>query len=92
MNQLFMQVLNGLGVAGILVIATSGLAIIFGVAGVINMAHGQFIMVGAYVAAVVDKLGGSIFLAMPLAFVVVAILGLVGRRCWRPGASASSSR
>jgi urea transport system permease protein len=80
MNQLLMQVLNGLGYAGILVIAASGLAIIFGVAGVINMAHGQFIMVGAYVAATVDMLGGSMFLAIPLAFVVVALLGLVVER------------
>jgi urea transport system permease protein len=79
-NQLLMQCLNGLGVAGILVIAASGLAIIFGVAGVINMAHGQFIMVGAYVAALVDKMGGNIFLAMPLAFVVVALLGLIVER------------
>jgi urea transport system permease protein len=80
MNQLLLQVLNGLGYAGILVIASSGLAIIFGVAGVINMAHGQFIMVGAYVAATVDMLGGSIFVAMPLAFIVVALLGLVVER------------
>jgi len=79
-NQLFMQVLNGLGVAGILVIAASGLAIIFGIAGVINMAHGQFIMVGAYVAATVDMFGGSMFLAIPLAFVVVAALGLIVER------------
>ncbi len=80
LQQLFMQSLNGLGVAGILVIAAAGLAIIFGVAGVINMAHGQFIMVGAYVAAYVDSQGGSMFLAIPLAFIVVAILGLVVER------------
>lgn len=80
MNQLLLQVLNGLGVAGILVIAASGLAIIFGIAGVINMAHGQFIMVGAYVAAYVDAIGGNMFMAMPLAFVVVAFLGLLVER------------
>jgi urea transport system permease protein len=80
MNQLLMQVLNGLGYAGILVIAASGLAIIFGVAGVINMAHGQFIMVGAYVAATVDMYDGSMFLAIPLAFIVVALLGLLVER------------
>lgn len=79
-NQLFMQFLNGIGVAGILVIAASGLAIIFGVAGVINMAHGQFIMVGAYTAATVDMLGGNLFMAIPLAFIVVALLGLIVER------------
>jgi urea transport system permease protein len=80
MNQFLMQVLNGLGYAGILVIAASGLAIIFGIAGVINMAHGQFIMVGAYTAALVDSWGGSLFAAIPLAFVVVALLGLIVER------------
>src|ERR1700741_1348210 len=79
-NQIILQILNGFGVAGILVIAASGLAIIFGVAGVINMAHGQFIMVGAYTAALVDLWGGNIFMAIPLAFIVVALLGLVVER------------
>jgi urea transport system permease protein len=80
LNQIIMQVLNGFGVAGILVIAASGLAIIFGVAGVINMAHGQFIMVGAYTAALVDRWGGDMFMAIPLAFIVVAFLGLIVER------------
>jgi len=74
------QFLSGFGVVAILVIAASGLAIIFGVAGVINMAHGEFIMVGAYVAAVVSKLGGNTFVAIPLAFIVVGLLGLAIER------------
>ena len=64
----------------ILVIAALGLAIIFGVAGVINMAHGEMIMVGAYTAAVVGKLGGNTFLAIPVAFIVVGLLGLAIER------------
>ncbi len=44
------------------------------------MAHGQFIMVGAYTAAVVGQLGGNTFIAIPVAFVVVALLGLVVER------------
>jgi len=47
---------------------------------VINMAHGEFIMVGAYTAAVVGQLGGNTFIAIPVAFVVVALLGLVVER------------
>jgi urea transport system permease protein len=70
----------GISVAAILAIAAIGLAIIFGVAGVINMAHGQFIMVGAYTAAVVGQLGGNTFIAIPIAFVVVALLGLLVER------------
>ena len=49
------QFLTGFSLVGILVIVAIGLAIIFGVAGVINMAHGEFIMVGAYTAAVVGE-------------------------------------
>ncbi|MGH9895166.1 MAG: ABC transporter permease subunit, partial [bacterium] len=79
-NQLVLQVLNGLGVAAILVIAASGLAIIFGIAGVINMAHGTFIMVGAYTAALINQWGGDMFMAIPAAFVVVALLGLIVER------------
>lgn len=77
---LISQLMIGISVAAILAIATIGLAVIFGVAGVINMAHGQFIMVGAYTAAVVGQLGGNTFVAIPVAFVVVALLGLVVER------------
>jgi urea transport system permease protein len=74
------QFLTGFSVVAILIIAALGLAIIFGVAGVINMAHGEFIMVGAYVAAVVGQLGGNTFLAIPAAFAVVGLLGLAVER------------
>lgn len=74
------QFLSGFSVVAILVIAAIGLAIVFGVAGVINMAHGEFIMVGAYTAAVVGKLGGNTFIAIPAAFIVVGLLGLVVER------------
>lgn len=74
------QFLSGFSVVGILIIAALGLAVIFGVAGVINMAHGEFIMIGAYTAAVVGQLGGNTFIAIPVAFVVVGLLGLVVER------------
>src|SRR5215467_7302004 len=77
---LLSQFLIGFSVAAILIIAAIGLAVIFGVAGVINMAHGEFIMVGAYTAAVVGQLGGNTFTAIPVAFVVVGLLGLVVER------------
>jgi urea transport system permease protein len=77
---LISQALIGISVAAILIISAVGLAVIFGVAGVINMAHGQFIMVGAYTAAVVGQLGGNTFIAIPVAFIVVAILGLIVER------------
>ncbi|MGQ0486564.1 MAG: urea ABC transporter permease subunit UrtB [Hyphomicrobiales bacterium] len=77
---LISQFLIGFSVAAILAIGAIGLAVIFGVAGVINMAHGQFIMVGAYTAAVVGQLGGNTFVAIPVAFMVVALLGLIVER------------
>lgn len=77
---LISQFLIGFSVAAILAIGAIGLAVIFGVAGVINMAHGQFIMVGAYTAAVVGQLGGNTFVAIPVAFIVVALLGLIVER------------
>ena len=74
------QFSSGFSVVAILVIAPIELAIIFGVAGVVNMAHGELIMVGAYTAAIVGKLGGNTFAAIPVAFVVVGLLGLVIER------------
>ena len=80
LQSIITQFLSGFSVVAILVIAALGLAIIFGVAGVINMAHGELIMIGAYTAAIVGKLGGNTFAAIPVAFVVVALLGLVIER------------
>ena len=74
------QFLSGFSIVAILIIAALGLAIIFGVVGVINMAHGEFIMVGAYTAAVVGQLGGDTFIAIPIAFAVVGLLGLAVER------------
>lgn len=80
LQSIITQFLSGFSVVAILVIAALGLAIIFGVAGVINMAHGEMIMLGAYTAAVVGKLGGNTFVAIPVAFVVVGFLGLLIER------------
>ena len=74
------QFLSGFSIVAILILVSLGLAIIFGVAGVINMAHGEFIMVGAYTAAVVGELGGNTFIAIPMAFVIVGLLGLIVER------------
>ena len=75
------QFFSGFSLVAILIIAALGLAVIFGVAGVINMAHGEFIMVGAYVASVVQSgLGGNTFWSIPICFVAVGMLGLVVER------------
>ncbi|HTU54325.1 MAG TPA: urea ABC transporter permease subunit UrtB, partial [Acetobacteraceae bacterium] len=76
----------GLSLGSVLLLAAAGLAITFGVMGVINMAHGEIVMVGAYTTLVVQQLVAALFpafsdwsllLAIPAAFVVAGILGIV---------------
>ena len=67
----------GLSLGSILLLVALGLAITYGAMGVINMAHGEMVMVGAYVTVLSGLwLGTNIFVAIPLAFVVTALLGL----------------
>lgn len=56
MDTIIMQLFNGISVSSILFLAAIGLAITFGLMGVINMAHGEFIMIGAYTTYVIQKL------------------------------------
>ncbi len=81
-----MQVFNGISLSSILLLAAIGLAITFGLMGVINMAHGEFMMIGAYTAYVVqnifksaapDVLGAYVPVAIVASFVVAAALGLL---------------
>lgn len=73
--------LTGASTGAILLIAALGLALTFGQMGVINMAHGEFLMAGAYIAyltqQVVTSAGLSIMVALPLAFLGAGLLGLV---------------
>ncbi len=75
----------GLSLGSILALAAIGLAITFGVMGVINMAHGELIMIGAYTTYVVqlmmpNHIGASILVAIPLAFLVSALVGIAIER------------
>lgn len=76
--------LDALSLASIYFLAAIGLAITFGVMGVINMAHGEFIMMGAYTGYVVQQLVPnhtvSIIVAVPLAFAVTFAAGVVLER------------
>ncbi|NJL69268.1 MAG: branched-chain amino acid ABC transporter permease [Oscillatoriales cyanobacterium RU_3_3] len=80
---------NGISIGAVLLIAALGLAIIFGLMGVINMAHGELMMLGAYTTFVVQNvfkgIGGFAFetyilFALPLAFLVAAVVGLILER------------
>ncbi|MCO8102600.1 urea ABC transporter permease subunit UrtB [Acinetobacter indicus] len=85
---------SGLSTASILLLAALGLAITYGLLGVINMAHGELIMIGAYTTYVVQSLFKSHFgsyldwyliVAIPAAFLVSALIGmLIERTVIRP--------
>jgi urea transport system permease protein len=75
---------NSLSLGSILILAALGLAITFGVMRVINMAHGDLMMLGAYTALVVTDpryLGLNLFVAIPAAFLVVALVGYLIELC-----------
>jgi urea transport system permease protein len=81
MQALFSQLVAGLSLGSVLLLAALGLALTFGQMGVINMAHGEFMMAGAYTAFVVQGLiadaGTSLLLAIPLGFLVGGVMGVV---------------
>lgn len=90
MDVFFMQLFNALSVSSILLLASLGLAITFGLMGVINMAHGEFIMIGAYTTYVVQNIWKSLFpqsmfdgyfiVSIFVSFLVTAILGTLLER------------
>src|SRR6202030_2761383 len=80
----------GLSLGSVLLLAAIGLAITFGVMGVINMAHGEMVMIGAYVTFVVQDairthnpslFDYSLAIAIPLAFLVAGFIGILIDRC-----------
>lgn len=85
-----MQLFNGLSVSSIYLLAALGLAITFGLMGVINMAHGEFIMIGAYTTYVVEGIwvsmmpesvsGGFFIASIFISFIVSALVGILLER------------
>jgi urea transport system permease protein len=83
------SVCYGLSLGSVLLLAAAGLAITFGVMGVINMAHGEMVMIGAYVTFMVQQVirdaapgmsGASLLFAVPLAFAIAGLIGIVIER------------
>ncbi len=74
-DQLVIQTLNGIVTGMILALVASGLTLIFGIMDVVNFAHGELFMFGAYIGVIVLAATGSFWLALILATLVVAILG-----------------
>ncbi len=80
-------IFNGISIGSVLLIAALGLAVVFGLMGVINLAHGELMMLGAYATFVVQNFFKAffadsplfdfyMFFALPVAFIVAALVGL----------------
>lgn len=70
------QILTGLSLSSILLLVALGLAVIYGVTGVINLAHGEFVMLGAYCAWLLQtQFGWSLLASLVPIFIMIAILG-----------------
>ena len=80
------QILNGVQFGMLLFLIASGLTLTFGVMGIINLAHGSFFMLGAYLAFQFAHIWGwPLPAAYAAAVLAVVVLGaIVERTCWRP--------
>jgi len=71
------QLLNAVQYGLLLFLLSSGLTLIFGIMGVINLAHGSFYMIGAYLAYWLAKTTGSLWFALPFAVLIAFGIGLL---------------
>ncbi len=75
---------SGLSLGSILIMVALGLAIIYGLAGIINMAHGEFLMIGAYTTFIIQSLlpKGDLFfwISLPVSFLVAGAFGFIIER------------
>src|SRR5467141_914856 len=74
-DQIIIQTVNGIVTGMILALVASGLTLIFGIMDVVNFAHGELFMLGAYIGVIVLASTGSFWLALILASLAIAILG-----------------
>jgi branched-chain amino acid transport system permease protein len=74
-EQILIQTLNGIVTGMILALVASGLTLIFGIMDVVNFAHGELFMLGAYMGVVVLAVTGNFWLALVLASLIVALIG-----------------
>src|SRR5437660_2821649 len=74
---LAIQLLNGVQYGLLLFLVASGLTLIFGIMGIINLAHGSFYMIGAYMAFSLSALTGSLLMAIVVGIVLSTVLGVV---------------
>lgn len=76
MSLVLIQLLNGLQYGLLIFLAASGLTLVFGILGIINLSHGSFYMLGAYLALSLTGLTGDIFLALALGIPIAFLFGM----------------
>jgi branched-chain amino acid transport system permease protein len=76
------QIFNGVSYGALLFLLASGLTLIFGVMRIVNLAHGAYFLLGGYVALSVIWSTGSWLLALPVAALAIALVGLVMERAF----------
>ena len=76
MTLLLEQTLNGLQLGIMLFLLAAGLTLVFGIMGLINLAHGSLYMIGAYFAATFAALTGSFVIGLLLALVAILVVGM----------------
>src|ERR1700694_5537166 len=74
-DQIMIQTVNGIVTGMILALVASGLTLIFGIMNVVNFAHGELFMLGAYVGVIVLAATGDFWIALAIASLVIALLG-----------------
>ncbi len=79
-NFWLIQIFNGVSYGALLFLLASGLTLIFGVMRIVNLAHGAYFLLGGYVALTVIWTTGSWLLALPVAALALAIVGLAMER------------
>src|ERR1700680_4820574 len=75
LDQILIQTINGIVTGMILALVASGLTLIFGIMDVVNFAHGELFMLGAYVGVLTFAATGDFWLALAVATLVIALLG-----------------
>lgn len=81
MQFLFTLLLDSLNYTSVLLLVSIGLVVVFGLMQVINLAHGEFFLLGAYAVLVAQNLGLPFWIALPLAFIMVSLVGLLCDMC-----------
>src|SRR6266571_2309207 len=75
LDQLLIQTVNGIVAGMILALVASGLTLIFGIMDVVNFAHGELFMLGAYVGVIILAATGNFWIALLAASIAIALLG-----------------